>query len=70
MDQNVVMIMSNFNVDKLVLERCARVNLKYSQLSGLCSEDLQLLGVEDEQLRKVMIDEFKSLEPLDQNGDR
>lgn len=70
MDPNVVMILSSFNVDRWVLERCARVNLRYSQLSGLNSEDLQLLGVEDEEVRRSMLAEFKSLDPLDQNADR
>ncbi|CRK91903.1 CLUMA_CG005523, isoform A [Clunio marinus] len=62
MEPNLLMILNGYQLEKEVLERFAAAGIKYSQLAGLSSEDLTLLGITDNKLQENMLLNFKSLE--------
>lgn len=62
MDPNVRLVLRNFQLDNIVLERFAERDVKFSQLAALSNEDLELFGVTDRQRQDEMIQAFESLQ--------
>jgi hypothetical protein len=65
MDPSLRTILDRFNLDNEALEKFARSNILYSQLSALDCQDLESLGVNDCETQEEMLAEFRLLDGQD-----
>lgn len=65
MDPLILTVLNQFNLEGEVLERFAKSNIMYSQLSALDNDDLYSLGVSDFDTQEEMLAEFRGLEGQD-----
>lgn len=67
MEQNLSMVLSQFELSDQVLLKIVQCGLRFSQLSSLSTEDLELFGIEDSELREEMLTEFSALHGQDEH---
>jgi hypothetical protein len=67
MEQNLSMVLLPFNLSSEVLQNIIASGLKYSQLSSLVVEDLEIFGIADKQTRDEMLAEFELLGGQDEH---
>jgi hypothetical protein len=65
MEQNLSMVLASYDLSSEVLSKIIQSGLKYSQLSSLTVEDLELFGIEDRQVQDNMLSEFNQLDGQD-----
>lgn len=62
MDQNVRLLLKNYQLSDEIVEQFAEQRVSFSQLGSLCGEDLELLGVQNESIRNQMLRDFQAFE--------
>lgn len=56
------LLLRNYQLSDEIVERFAQQKIRFAQLSSLCNEDLELLGITDEAVQNRMLSDFRSFD--------